>query len=517
MTLSQGEPILWILNGKGCQIIKDSSREELVGLVRSRKEGDITSSGAVLVKTGEFTGRTPGDKYIVKTKETDTRVWWGPINQAISEDQFNGILKSQLDYLQRKAIFVQKLSAGGEGYDSLPLQIITETAWQSLFCLNLFKPCPENQFKRVLSPLTIIHTPNFRLSPSSAGTHSGVFIILHLERMLVLIGGTSYAGEIKKAVFSVMNYLFPLQGTLTMHCSANLGRDGGTALFFGLSGTGKTTLSSSPDRELIGDDEHGWNDVGLFNLEGGCYAKTIRLDERKEPIIWRASQAAGSVLENVVYDPGAGLIDFSSAEITENTRAAYPLSSVTRLESGRIQAPPRTIFLLTADAFGVLPPIAKLDHEQAVYYFLSGYTSKIAATEQGLESEPCATFSTCFAEPFLPLPPSIYTDLFKDRIHQFQPEIWLVNTGWIGGPFGIGHRIELATTRAIIAEAIRGEIPLGRSWTDPVFGFQIPDLVPGVAPEVLNPRAMWADKKKYDHYAFELREKFEHNFYRVKM
>jgi phosphoenolpyruvate carboxykinase (ATP) len=490
------------------------TREELISSVRERNEGFITKSNSVVVKTGIFTGRTPKDKYVVKSQKTADRVWWGSVNQPITEEQFDRILHDQLEYLKDKELFLQELSVGDVESMCLPITVITETAWHSLFSLNLFKPRVNTPHKVKLPALTIIHTPGFQIDPLTAGIYSGVFIILNLERMIISIAGTAYAGEIKKSVFSVMNYIFPEQKMLTMHCSANLGPEGDSALFFGLSGTGKTTLSSSQDRYLIGDDEHGWMEDGLINLEGGCYAKTIKLKESREPFIWKAANSAGSVLENVIYDPGSDILDFDSAGITENTRAAYPLSAISSLDLGKIYPPPKNIFFLTADAFGILPPISNLDYSQAVYHLLTGYTAKIAATEQGLGSEPCATFSTCFAEPFLTLPPRVYADLFQERIGRYKPTIWLINTGWIKGPYGVGSRIELEYTRAMISAAIQGNIKLSKSYLDPIFGLRIPREVSGVPAELLNPRRLWKNTSAYDQAARSLNEKFELNYLR---
>ncbi len=492
------------------------SREELIGFIRTRYEGNVTKNGSVVVKTGEFTGRSPYDKYIVKSPATADRVWWGNVNQPISGEQFDRILHDQLDFMKGKEFFIQNLSVGSEKSLSLPLKVITESAWHSLFCLNLFKPTKIQHPKHNQPHLTILHTPGFKTEPLSARNHSGAFIVLDLDRMIVLIGGTAYAGEIKKAVFSIMNFIFPDLGMLTMHCSANIGQNRDTALFFGLSGTGKTTLSSTRNRDLIGDDEHGWTEDGIVNLEGGCYAKTIHLKESSEPIIWNAAQAAGSVLENVLYDPGTDTLDFDSASITENTRAAYSLTKVSPLDLESVHPHPKTIFFLTADAFGILPPISRLNADQAVYHLLSGYTAKIAATELGLGKEPCATFSACFAEPFLPLPPQIYTDLFRERIMRFQPTIWLVNTGWVAGPYGTGYRIKLDHTRTMISAAIQGKIPLDHGCFDGIFDLWIPGSIPGIPPEILNPRDLWIDATFYDKAAEGLKDKFEQNYHRLQ-
>ena len=496
---------------RDCRLHQNPDRQALIPAIRAREEGYVTQSGSVVVRTGEFTGRTPHDKYIVQSSENADRLWWGSVNHPLTIDQFDRILDYQLEYIKGKVMFQQELSVGNDDATYLPLAVITETAWHSLFSLNLFKPLDNRLTPQNTPGLTILHTPGFRVDPLSVGINSGVFIIINLERKLVLIAGTAYAGEIKKSVFTVMNYIFPNRQVLTMHCSANIGRTGDTALFFGLSGTGKTTLSSSTDRKLIGDDEHGWMENGLINLEGGCYAKTIRLKESDEPIIWRAVNSEGSILENVGYDPKTQVLDFNSSAITENTRAAYPLSSVSVLDLGKVYPHPKTIFFLTADAFGILPPISNLDYDQAVFHLLTGYTSKIAATEQGMGKEPCATFSTCFAEPFLPLPPNVYAELFSKRIDRFKPSIWLVNTGWVEGPYGTGHRIQLEHTRAMIDAAIKGNIALSDCKAEPFFNLKIPPTVPGVPSNILNPRELWKNKSAYDQAAKRLKDKFDEN------
>ncbi len=500
---------------KECRLHQNLNRQALISAIHTRGEGYVTQSDSVVVRTGEFTGRTPRDKYIVESPDNADRVWWGSVNQPLTIDQFDRILYHQLEYVKGKDFFQQDLCVGIEGPTYLPLTVITESPWHSLFSLNLFKPPRNLHTSQNVPGLTILHTPGFRVDPQSVGINSGVFIIINLERKLVLIAGTAYAGEIKKSVFTVMNYEFPSRHVLTMHCSANIGRAEDTALFFGLSGTGKTTLSSSTDRKLIGDDEHGWMENGLINLEGGCYAKTIRLKESDEPIIWRAVNSEGSVLENVGYDPDTQVLDFDSAAITENTRAAYPLSSVSPLDLGKVYPHPKAIFFLTADAFGILPPISSLDYDQAFFHLLTGYTSKIAATEQGLGKEPCATFSTCFAEPFLPLHPKVYAELFLKRIERFKPSIWLINTGWVEGPYGTGHRIALEQTRTMIDAAIQGKIALSDCKTEPFFNLRTPRTVPGVPSYILNPRDLWKNKRAYDQAAKRLIDEFNQNYKRI--
>lgn len=500
----------------GNEVYFNPSRKELIRAIRSRYEGQITGSGSIVVNTGEFTGRSPRDKFVVKSDVADQGVWWGSVNQPLGDEKFKLIHEQQLEYLKEREVFVQHLFTGNAHSSHLFLRVITDTAWPSLFALNLFKSIPPDLAYSPENAFTILHTPRLRIDPVIAGTNSGVFIVIHLEKRMILIGGTGYAGEIKKSVFSAMNYLFPRQGILTMHCSANTGRNGDVALFFGLSGTGKTTLSTSPDRDLIGDDEHGWSESGIFNLEGGCYAKTIHLDQKKEPVIWRAVHRKGAILENVPYEPGNGYLDFDSVRFTENTRAAYPLSFVTKEPSCRIYDHPRNIFFLTADAFGVLPPISLLTREQAIYQFLSGYTSKLAGTEQGLGKEPRATFSACFAEPFLVLDPKVYAGMLQERLAKYNPRVWLVNTGWVAGPCGTGHRIKLETTRALIQAALDGKIDVDHCLPDPIFDFSLPCSVANVDTGLLNPRDQWENKSDYDLAAKDLKAKFTENYARFQ-
>jgi phosphoenolpyruvate carboxykinase (ATP) len=476
-----------------------------------RKEGYLVSNGALVVSTGQHTGRSPHDKYIVKDETTSTKVNWGKINQSISQGQFEKIYQKIKVYLSKKDLFIQDLSVGATSTHRLKIRVITQFAWQSLFSQNLFIRLPWPKLD-INPDFTVIACPVFRANPSVDGTCSGTFIIINFSEKLVLIGGTQYAGEIKKSIFSVMNFLLPQKEVLSMHCSANIGKSNDTALFFGLSGTGKTTLSSDPDRGLIGDDEHGWDNEGIFNLEGGCYAKTIRLNSKYEPLIWNASNRFGTVLENVSFDSETREVDFSDDSKTENTRAAYPLEYIPGYEKSGCGTHPTNIFFLTADAFGILPPLSKLSRDQAMYYFLSGYTSKLAGTERGLGTEPEATFSTCFGAPFLPLDPHIYAELLGKKIDTHGSKVWLVNTGWYGGKYGIGKRMDLPYTRALINAVLENSVSETGFRKESFFGFEIPISCPEVPQQLLDPQESWANKQEYRDQANILISKFQNNF-----
>jgi phosphoenolpyruvate carboxykinase (ATP) len=488
----------------------------LVEQALQRGEGQMAHLGAVVVNTMPCTGRSPNDKYVVQNNlPEDAPIWWGKINKALAPEYFERLYQEMLAYFQGRDTFVQDMLAGAHPDYALPIRIITEQAWQSLFADNLFIRQSAEARQKQVPQFTLLAAPNFNAVPQVDGVGSNVFIIMDFSRRLILIGGTAYAGEVKKAIFTLMNYLMPRQGVLSMHCSANVGTRsarGDVALFFGLSGTGKTTLSSDPERRLIGDDEHGWGDDGVFNFEGGCYAKTIRLRQELEPLIWEATRRFGTVIENVVMDPVTRLIDFDSDAITENTRAAYPIDFVPRhVEEGRA-GHPENIFFLTADAFGVLPPLARLTPAQAMYYFLSGYTSKLAGTEKGLGAEPQATFSTCFGAPFLPLHPNNYARLLGEKIARHTARVWLVNTGWTGGPYGTGHRIHLPYTRAMVRAALTGRLDDLPTRVDSFFGLSTPTECPEVPAEVLDPRRTWPDPTAYDQQARALVENFIKNF-----
>lgn len=479
-----------------------------------RREGLISHLGPLVVRTGQHTGRSPKDKFIVDDPASHGHIWW-EANQSMAPERFDLLHHRMLAYLQGKDLFVQDLFAGADPRYRMPIRVVTERAWHSLFARNLFiRPAPEEL--AVHEPrFAVIHAPGFTAVPEIDGTRSGAFIVLHFGRRLVLIGGTSYAGEIKKAIFTVLNFLLPQEQVLSMHCSANVGKDGDVALFFGLSGTGKTTLSADPDRRLIGDDEHGWSDAGVFNFEGGCYAKVIRLDPQAEPQIYQTTRTFGTVLENVSIDYASRRLDLDDDSLTENTRAAYPISHIPGALRSGMGGHPRRILFLSADAFGVLPPVARLSPDQAMYFFLSGYTAKVAGTEKGI-TEPEATFSTCFGAPFLALHPTVYAKLLGEKTALHQATVWLINTGWTGGPCGTGRRMPIAYTRAMVRGILAGALdglPMRR---DPVFGVEVPAEVPGVPPEVLDVRSTWQDQEAYDRQAAKLARMFAENFQRFE-
>lgn len=474
-----------------------------------RSEGLIAHHGPLVVRTGHHTGRSPNDKFIVRDETIEGLIDWGTTNQPFEESAFNGIFLRLLAYLQGKDLFIQDCLIGQHSKARFTLRVITETAWHNLFARNLFIRLLPGETLPEAPAWTLIHAPRFHAIPEIDRTRQEVFIILNFKRRLVLIGGTSYAGEIKKAMFSVANFLYPKSGILSMHCSANMGKGGDTALFFGLSGTGKTSLSADPERILIGDDEHGWADEGVFNIEGGCYAKTINLSKEAEPLIYACTRRFGTVLENVSIDTRTRRLDLNDATLTENTRAAYPLSYVANAYEGNLADHPKVVFLLTCDAFGVLPPIVKLSPKQAMAHFLLGYTAKVAGTEKGLGKEPQATFSACFGAPFLPLAPKRYAELFKERTQKHGSDIYLVNTGWIYGPFGVGERIPIRYTRRMIACALSGALKGGGFQQDPVFGLMVPNHVEGVPEALLMPKNAWPDPKTYETQAKALLSRFE--------
>jgi phosphoenolpyruvate carboxykinase (ATP) len=513
----QGTPSQFGLENQGIRHLRrvywNLKAPFLVEQVILRNEGVIGESGPVVVNTGQHTGRSPNDKFVVRRgMDGEEKIWWGKVNQPISGENFDLLYQKTLSYLQGRDVFVQDLAIGAHPDYRIPIRVISEQAWSSLFSQNLFIRLPEEQQRNQIPEFTVIHVPSFLADPEIDRTNTSTFIALDFHRRLVLIGGSSYAGEIKKSVFTVMNYLMPQVDIFPMHCSANTGTRGDVALFFGLSGTGKTTLSSDPERNLIGDDEHGWGDVGVFNFEGGCYAKTIRLDPRYEPIIWEATHRFGSVLENVVYNPETRVMDFDDEGLTENTRGAYPIHFVPNHVPQGYGGQPENVFFLTADAFGVLPPISRLSPEQAMYYFLSGYTSKLAGTEKGLGAEPQATFSTCFGAPFLPLHPSVYAEMLGKNIKKYNSKVWLVNTGWTGGTYGVGSRFKLPYTRAMIRAALSGEFDGIQFQPDQFFGLMIPEICPGVPSEVLNPQSTWKDQHAYMEEANRLIFRFKQNF-----
>ncbi len=476
-----------------------------------RGEGQLTDRGAFTAVTAPHTGRSPKDKFVVEEAETRDRIWWER-NDRISEQHFETLLAAVRSHLDtRPELFVQDLFGGADAAYRLPVRFITPNAWQALFVRNMFIRPGVADLARFEPEWTIYHAPELQADPSVHGTRTGTFIVLNFARRTVLIGGTRYAGEMKKSIFTVLNYLLPHRGVMPMHCSANVGPAGDTAIFFGLSGTGKTTLSADPSRQLIGDDEHGWSDEGVFNFEGGCYAKVIRLSPSGEPEIYAATQMFGTVLENVVLDPHTRTPDFDSDKLTENTRASYPIHYIPNHLPSGVGGHPRNIVFLTADAFGVLPPIARLSAEQAMYHFLSGYTAKVAGTERGV-TEPSATFSACFGAPFLPLHPGVYAKMLGERIARHGARVWLVNTGWTGGAYGTGSRMKLGFTRAMVTAALSGQLDHVAYRKDPVFGVEVPTAVPGVPSEVLDPRGTWADAAAYDAQARKLAQMFARNF-----
>jgi phosphoenolpyruvate carboxykinase (ATP) len=475
-----------------------------------RGEGLLSCDGALVCRTGLHTGRSPNDKFVVRDRLTESEIDWGKVNRPMDEPRFDLLERDLLSSLGGKQVYVLDCFAGADERYRLPVRIITEYAWHNLFCRNLFIDDPAAA--EAGSPqFTVIDAPSFKADPRRHGTNSEVVVALNFARRLVLIGGTSYAGEMKKSVFTVLNYLLPHEQVLPMHCSANVGRHGDVALFFGLSGTGKTTLSSDPERMLIGDDEHGWSDRGVFNFEGGCYAKTIRLSAAAEPEIYATTRRFGTVLENVVVDPDTRRLDLDDDRFTENTRAAYPISFIENAVAPGQGPHPANVVMLTADAFGVLPPISRLTAAGAMYHFLSGYTAKVAGTEKGV-TEPKATFSTCFGAPFLPLAPGRYARMLGDRIARHAASVWLVNTGWTGGPYGVGRRIPIAHTRAMIRAALSGALAGVDYETDRLFNLDMPTSCPDVPAGVLNPRATWSDGAAYDEQARKLAAMFSENF-----
>ncbi len=481
--------------------------------VIQRHEGQIAHLGPMVVFTGQYTGRSPKDKFVVKEPTTEAHVAWGKINQPMSETAFDNIYRRLMGYLQRRELYVQDCFVGADPDYRMPVRVITESAWHSLFARNIFIQATSAELKDFVPGFTVIHAPFLQTTPEIDGTNSEVFIGMHFARKLIVICGTQYAGESKKSVFSAMNYLLPMRNVLPMHCSANYGAAGDVALFFGLSGTGKTTLSTDPERTLIGDDEHGWSDNGVFNIEGGCYAKTINLSPKAEPEIYEATRKFGTILENVGFDPVSGRVDLDDESITENTRAAYPISYIARATRSGLGGHPTNIMMLTADAFGVLPPIAKLTPAQAMYHFLAGYTAKVAGTEKGV-TEPEATFSACFGEPFMILPPITYAKLLGERITKHNADVWLVNTGWSGGPYGVGKRMDITYTRAMIRAALSGTLRQVPTRHDDLFNLEVPIRCPDVPSDVLDPRTTWPDPAKYDSYAAKLAEMFRANFTR---
>ncbi|MGH7737095.1 MAG: phosphoenolpyruvate carboxykinase (ATP) [Candidatus Tyrphobacter sp.] len=490
-------------------LFENLSVAELVEHAIRRGEGVLGPDGQIIVDTRPHTGRSPKDKFFVREPGSEATIDWGDVNEPIEESKFDALCERVQEHLASRDVYALDCYVGADERFRLPLRVYTEKAWQSLFARHLFIT-PATVPAEFSPEFTVVDAAEFMADPQRDGTRTGTFVLVNFRRKMILIGGTRYAGEIKKSVFTVMNYLLPLRGALGMHSSANVGKDGDLALFFGLSGTGKTTLSSDPHRPLIGDDEHGWADDGVFNFEGGCYAKVIRLSASAEPEIWAATHHYSTVLENVSYDEHSRELDVDSDAKTENTRAAYPLEFIPNIVRGSKGGHPRVLIMLTADAFGVLPPISKLTREQAMYHFLSGYTAKVAGTERGV-TEPQATFSTCFGAPFMVHHPTVYSQLLGEKIREHDVGCWLVNSGWTGGAYGVGRRMSIAHTRAMVNAAIEGRIPNDFTRED-FFGLLVPKSVPGVPQEVLDPRNAWSDPRAYDAQAATLAALFEKNF-----
>jgi phosphoenolpyruvate carboxykinase (ATP) len=492
-------------------IRRNLSTAELYEDALREGEGVIAADGPLVVRTGKHTGRSPKDKFIVREPSSEAKVWWGEVNHPISPEHYDRLRARLMAYLRDRRLYSQDMYIGAHPAHRRSLRVYTETAWASIFARNLFRLPSLAELETFEPNFTIIDVPSFEADPETEGTRTGTAILVHLERMEIIIVGTMYAGEIKKSAFTVMNYLMPDEGVLPMHSSINVGQAGDAAVFFGLSGTGKTTLSADPLRSLIGDDEHGWGEGYSFNFEGGCYAKTIRLSSMYEPDIFATTKRFGTILENVDIDPVTRELDLDSERITENTRGAYPLHFIGNADPTGVAGNPRNVVFLTADAFGVLPPISRLTHEQAAYHFISGYTAKLAGTEIGVK-EPSATFSAGFGAPFLPRHPGVYAEMLMDRLERYDVPVWLVNTGWTGGPYGVGHRMNIADTRNMVRAALAGQLRDVPTVIDPIFRVAVPTVVPGVPPEVLVPRGTWADPAAFDETAGRIARMFHENF-----
>jgi len=496
----------------GAAKIHHNTREvELIEEAVRRGEGRFAASGALVVETGAHTGRSAQDKYTVRDATTEKAVWWDN-NKPMSPEQFDLLWSDFRAHAASRELFVQDLYAGADRAHRLNARVFVEYAWHALFIRHLLRRPAPADLPGFVPAFTVINLPSFKADPKRHGVRSQTVIACNFAKRVVLIGGTSYAGETKKSVFTYLNYACPENGVMPMHCSANVGGDGDAAVFFGLSGTGKTTLSADPKRTLLGDDEHGWSEDGIYNFEGGCYAKTIRLSKEAEPAIWAATNRFGAVLENVILDAATRVPDFDDGRLTENTRSAYPLEFISNASPTGTAGHPKNIVMLTADAFGVMPPIAKLTPSQAMYHFLSGYTAKVAGTEKGVGSEPQATFSTCFGAPFMPRHPSVYGNMLRDLIARHNVDCWLVNTGWTGGKYGVGRRMPIKATRALLDAALSGTLKSQPMRTDPLFGFQVPTSLAGVDPAILTPRETWSDKAAYDAQARALVDMFNKNF-----
>ena len=477
-----------------------------------RREGFVAHLGPIIVRTDYHTARAANEKFIVKEPSSESNIWWGNANRPFEEVRFNALYLRLMAYLQGKDLFIQDCFAGADPEYRIPIRIITETAWHNLFARNIFLQAKWEELESHIPEFTVLHVPHFHAIPKIDGTNSEAFIIIHFGQKLVIIGGTAYAGEIKKSIFTILNYLLPQERVMTMHSSANIGEKGDVALFFGLSGTGKTTLSTDPSRRLIGDDEHGWSDRGVFNFEGGCYAKAINLSKESEPEIYECTRKFGTILENVAFNVDTRRLDLEDATLTENTRAAYPITHIPTAERSKMGGHPENIIMLTADAFGIMPPISRLTPEQTLYHFISGYTSKIGGTEIGLGKEPQATFSACFGAPFMALHPYAYAQLLREKILKHKVKCWLVNTGWVGGPYGIGNRIKLKYTRQMVKAALDGTLENSSFVEEKVFGLKIPEECQDVPKEILNPVQAWKNQSDYMEKASELANKFRENF-----
>ncbi|MEK9672227.1 MAG: phosphoenolpyruvate carboxykinase [Rhodospirillaceae bacterium] len=503
------------LDGHGFSGVKRAfwnlSKHQLMAEAIQRGEGKLSEGGAIVTETGQHTGRSPNDRFIVEEPGSKDEIWWGSVNKPISEAHFDGLLAKMQKHYQGKDAFVQDCYAGAHPDYRLCVRVVTEEAWHNLFARNMFIQPPADELQNFAPEFTVIQAPSCHADPAQDGTKSETFIVVHLSRRVIIVGGSQYAGEIKKSIFSIMNFLLPPKDVLPMHCSANQGDDGSTAIFFGLSGTGKTTLSADSSRILIGDDEHGWGKDGIFNFEGGCYAKTINLTREAEPEIYDLCHSFGSIIENVVMDPVTGALDFFDSSLTENGRVSYDISQVHNASATGRGGQPKDIVMLTCDAFGVLPPISQLTPDQAMYHFLSGYTAKVAGTERGLK-EPQATFSTCFGAPFMPRHPTVYAKLLGEKMAEHNAKCWLVNTGWSGGGYGEGERMKIAYTRAMLHAALDGKLDGGGFTADPNFGVLVPNGCPEVPTGVLNPKNTWSDGTAYDAQARNLTQRFEGNF-----
>src|SRR4051794_9363744 len=512
-TVERSEAVLlseYGLNPKG-RIHRNPTTAMLYTHALANKEGVLAEGGPLAVDTGVHTGRSPKDKFIVRERGSEDRIWWGDVNRPLDEEKFFGLRDKVVAHLNvQPVLYVVDAFAGGDPAQRIGVRVITSRPYHALFAKTLFIEPSDDDLDTFEADALVLHAPALEAEPEEDGTRTGTFVALHPSRTEVLIGGTQYAGEIKKSIFTVMNDRLPLEGILPMHCSANVGDDGRVAAFFGLSGTGKTTLSADPERWLIGDDEHGWGDTGIFNIEGGCYAKVIRLSAEAEPEIFQTTRTFGTILENVVVDD-RGRLDLDDDSKTENTRAAYKLERISNALRTKMAGHPSNVVFLTADAFGILPPIARLTYAQARYYFLSGFTAKLAGTEIGV-TEPQPTFSTCFGAPFLPQPPEVYSQMLGEKLERHRPRVWLVNTGWTGGPFGEGHRMPIQATRALLHAALEGRLDRVDYRVDDVFGFRVPVSVPGVQRSLLDPRLTWRDPAAYDRKAAELARMFRENF-----